>query len=511
MKFYSYFILLFCLSSTLFAQDLILLHTNDHHGHFMTTNKGEFGLAAQATLVNQIREEAKRTGAYVILLSGGDVNTGPIESNFFKALPDIEAMNAIGYDAMVIGNHEFDNPLSQLREQEKAAKFKFLSANIIDEGGKAAFTPYVIKDVGDKKIAIVGFTTPDTPNITPAPNSAGLKFHDPAKYSDLVKSLKRENDMVIALSHLGYFPDESHGINAPGDETLAKRIPEIDVIVGGHTHTELSKPVVIGNTHIVQAKESGHYLGRMDISLNEGRPVIKSYQLIPVTGIAEDPQVKRILSPYLEEANKRFNTVVGRMDDGFAGDRAHIVADEKPVGNFLVEAQKKATNADIALMNGRGIRTGINGGEVRIKDLYKVSPFDNTLVTAELNGAEVWKFVDRATANFMVPGDRPYYSKNLQIEVEGPKVTNIMLEGKPVQNLPEGKYKVVVNNFISDNVTDFEFFKKHPTYKDSGTTIVQSAQSYLKDIEIVEAKNFAHHSIKKSSCVQKALKTLINK
>ena len=514
------FSLLILLTTTLaHAQKIILLHTNDHHGAFMSSAEGDFGLAAQATLVNEIREEAKRTGATVILLSAGDINTGPPESNLFQARPDFEAMSRIGYDAMALGNHEFDRPFTVLQEQQKISSFKFLASNIVDESGKTVFTPYIIKQVGDKRVAIIGYTTPDTPKITPSANTKGLSFQDPSDATaELVKKLKRENDMVIGLSHLGYFANESHGTNAPGDETLARRVPEIDVIVGGHTHTEIPEPVKIGNTLIVQAKESGHFVGRMDIDLSSGKPVVEDYRLIPVKGFKEDKAIKALLQPYLDEGSKQFSRVVGSVSEGFGGERADIVKAERPVGNLVAEAQRLAAGADITLARGKSMRTGLPEGDVRLRDLLKLNPLGHVIVTADLNGAEVWRFAEAARKNMLVTGNRPYFSQGFKIELEGDGIKSIALNGVEIPNAPTGSYKVSVTDAIVDMIDDFKFIGEHPTFKNTGVEDVEALEKYLKAKGPLLASKLSHSTFGPVSsglspqgrCVQRSLRSLLH-
>jgi 5'-nucleotidase/UDP-sugar diphosphatase len=490
-------ITIFFLVSTLAsAQRIILLHTNDHHGHFMASLDGDFGMAAQATLIKEIREEAKKSGAHVLLISAGDVNTGPPESNLFHAQPDFEAMNLLGYEAMTPGNHEFDRPFSVLKKQEGIANFPFLSENIVDENGKNVFTPYIVKEYEGKKIAIVGFTTPDTPKITPRANTAGLTFRDPTTGPNaLVQRLKQENNMVIGLSHLGYFENESHGVNAAGDETLAKKVPELDVIVGGHTHTELSKPVKIGNTFIVQAKESGNFVGRMDIDLSSGKPVIDKYELIPVKGYTQDPEVVALLRPYLNEGEKKFDLVVGKAEAGFSGPRADIVKVEHPAGNFVAEAQRQAAGADITVVRGKSMRMGIPEGDIKLRHLLSLNPLGHVVVTAEFNGAEVWRFIQAAKDGMMVSGNRPYFSKGLKIEIADDKITKISFNGMEIPNSPTGKYKISTTDAIAEMVDEFSFVKDHPTYKSTGIEDVRAMESYLKKNGTLKAADLTHNTV----------------
>ena len=135
---------------------ITVLHTNDHHGHFWRNEYGEYGLAAQKTLVDGIRKEVAAEGGSVLLLSGGDINTGVPESDLQDAEPDFRGMNLVGYDAMAIGNHEFDNPLTVLRQQEKWAKFPLLSANIYQKStGERLFKPWALFKRQDLKIACI--------------------------------------------------------------------------------------------------------------------------------------------------------------------------------------------------------------------------------------------------------------------------------------------------------------------------------------------------------------------
>ncbi|MFP5386260.1 MAG: 5'-nucleotidase C-terminal domain-containing protein [Bacteriovoracia bacterium] len=510
MKFFGFFFLIIVFSlDPAFAQKLIILHSNDHHGHFMSAADGNYGLAAQATLVKQVREEARRTGAHVLVLSAGDLNTGPPESVFFKAEPDIRAMNAIGYDAMAIGNHEFDIPLETLKGQEKISEFKFLSANILDKNGKEVFTPYIIKEIDGKKVAIIGLTTPDTAKMIANKNPHGLKFEDPFTYNkELILKLRKENDVLIGLSHLGYFPNESHTVNFPGDETLAKKFPELDFIVGGHTHSELHQPVKVGKTFIVQAKESSHFLGRMDIDISTPSPKVTAYKLLPVRNIPPDDEIKKILQPFIDEGNRRFSEVVGKISPGFEGSRDIIVKSEGPLGNLVAQSQKVYAKADIAIVNGAGVRKGIQPGNVTRRDLMTISPFANTLTIAELDGSEVWKMVKAAKKNFMIPGNRAYFSNNFVIETENDVIKNITLEGKRIPNTPEGKYRVAMNNYISEAVEDFAFFRNHATYTDTGVDVTEALVSYMKQSSVIEASTFKHGTFNSGSCLKQLLHTI---
>ena len=194
---------------------ITVLHTNDHHGHFWRNEYGEYGLAAQKTLVDGIRKEVAAEGGSVLLLSGGDINTGVPESDLQDAEPDFRGMNLVGYDAMAIGNHEFDNPLTVLRQQEKWAKFPLLSANIYQKStGERLFKPWALFKRQDLKIAVIGLTTDDTAKIGNPEYFTDIEFRKPADEAKLViQELQQTEkpDIIIAATYMGHYDNGEHG------------------------------------------------------------------------------------------------------------------------------------------------------------------------------------------------------------------------------------------------------------------------------------------------------------
>ena len=263
---------------------ITILHTNDHHGRFWCNRHGEYGMAARKTLVDRIRKEVNAEGGHVLLLDAGDINTGVPESDILNAEPDIRAMNRIGYNAMAAGNHEFDNPSDVLKKQMAWMRFPLLSANIYERSsGYCLLQPYKIFTFNGLRIAVVGFTTSDTYKQS---NPDVVRFFEFKPVIEtaarLVPKIRQMSDILIALTHIGYYPHGIHHPNAPGSVSLARSIDGIDVIVDGHTHKRLDTPVKEGSTLIVQAFEYGKYLGRMDLEYLNGEVTLKNYRLIPV-------------------------------------------------------------------------------------------------------------------------------------------------------------------------------------------------------------------------------------
>ena len=220
---------------------LTVLYTNDVHGHpvkFSNLSVPDVGgLPARATLITEIRSKNKN----VLLLDAGDLNTGQAVSNFFKAKPDILGYNYMGYDAMVLGNHEFDNPVHILKEQMDMAKFPFLSANVKYRNGDLLTIPYIIKQFNGFKVAVFGLTTTET-QVTGNPDHIkDLIFEDEIEVArKLVPDLRKHADVVIALTHLGIYEGSNRG-----SKRLATRVQGIDLIVDGNTDTKLEAPLVI--------------------------------------------------------------------------------------------------------------------------------------------------------------------------------------------------------------------------------------------------------------------------
>ncbi len=300
MKFISLFLAIIAIDAYAFTQnrvyEFVILHTNDHHGHYWRNDRGEYGMAARKTLIDKIRKEAALEGKETILLSGGDINTGVPESDLLEAKPDFLGMNMIGYDAVAIGNHEFDKGRALLDRQIKWAEFPMLSANVFEKStGKPAYRQSFRKTIlGDLKLNIVGFTTEDTGSYYLEGDLDFRKVIDVAKEN--IHSYRAGADLLIAVTHMGHYSNGQHGTRAPGDISLARAVPGFDFIIGGHTQKPLFKPEIVDSTGhklyqklgiknpttIVQAYEWGKYVGRMDVRFINGKYEVLSYKLIPV-------------------------------------------------------------------------------------------------------------------------------------------------------------------------------------------------------------------------------------
>ncbi|MBN2061563.1 MAG: 5'-nucleotidase C-terminal domain-containing protein [Deltaproteobacteria bacterium] len=479
---------------------LTILHTNDQHGHFRTSNYTG-GVAAQSTLVNIVRAEVAEAGGHTLLLSAGDVNRGTPESDMLDAEPDFKAMNMIGYDAMALGNHEFDKLYKEvLLKQIGWAEFPLLSANVINQAtGEPLVEPYIIKQFEGLKVAIFGLTTEEVPIIATPEYVEDLEFKnaiDTAKI--LVPKLRGEADIVIALTHLG-FKEGGYGyigFDATSDVELAGAVQGIDVIVGGHTHDALEQPEVVCNTLIVQAGEYGKYVGRLDLTVDSDANTVTehTYNLLPVnrtkrityndknyymyvgTAYVEDPQIVELLSPYLARSDELLSRPIGEALLRLDGDRKLVRSQETNMGNLITDAMRVKTGADIAFQNGGGIRASIEAGTITYRDLLTVQSFGNTLVIIKMTGAQIMKLLTYAA--MVEDGQGAFLHVSGLSWTNNKKVPeNVMVGNTPIEL--EKTYTVVTNNFMGGGGDGYAMLKDLPK-TDTGFVDADALREYIE-------------------------------
>lgn len=437
---------------------LTILHTNDHHGRFWSNKEGEYGLAARATLIKELRQQAENEGAEVLLLDAGDVNTGVPQSDLLDAEPDFKGMAAIGYDVMAIGNHEFDKPLKTIQKQQKEwAKFPFISANIYDEKTKnRVFPSHITKNFDGLKVTIFGLTTEDTPKKSKPENSAGLFFTPSVEEGKkIVPELRPQADILIALTHTGHFVDGKHGADAPGDVTLARSVKGIDLIVGGHTQKPLFKPDIQNGTIIVQAFEWGKYVGKVDLEFKDGKVTLVDYKLIPVNlkessvKIKDDEKILNLLKPYKEQGDKSLQIELAHADVEYIGRRDIVRFGETNLGNLIAKAYQDKFKADVGLTNSGGIRDSIYPGKVTIETVMMVLPFAGEIVTTEMTGAELKNYIEYAITK-LTPGSGsfPQFSGiEVVLNTQTQKITSLKINGKTISATQ--KYTLALPEFIA--------------------------------------------------------------
>lgn len=509
--------------------NITILHTNDHHGHFWRNDYGEYGLAAQKTLVDNVRKEVTAKGGSVLVLSGGDINTGVPESDLQDAEPDFRGMNLIGYDAMAVGNHEFDNPLSVLRQQEKWAKFPFLSANIYQKStNERLFKPWAIFNRQEIKIAVIGLTTDDTAKIGNPEFFTDIEFRKPADEAKLViQELQQTEkpDVIIAATHMGHYDNGEHGSNAPGDVELARSLPAgaLTMIVGGHSQdpvcmaSENKKqadyvpgtpcaPDQQNGIWIVQAHEWGKYVGRADFEFRNGEMKLVNYQLIPINlkkkitwdngqservlytpQIPENPQMLSLLSPFQHKGQAQLGVKIGSVTGRLEGDRSKVRFVQTNMGRLILSAQMVRTGADFAVMSGGGIRDSIEAGDITYKDVLKVQPFGNTLVYVDMTGQEVADYLKAVAQMKPDSGAYPQFA-NVSFTASGGALSDIKIKGEPLDMAKT--YRMATLSFNATGGDGYPAIDKKPGYVNTGFVDAEVLKQFVEQNSPLDAGAF---------------------
>ncbi|EHR0799388.1 bifunctional UDP-sugar hydrolase/5'-nucleotidase [Vibrio parahaemolyticus] len=508
---------------------LTVLHTNDHHGRFWQNKHGEYGMAARKTLIEDLRDEIQAEGGSVLLLSGGDINTGVPESDLQDAEPDFKGMSKIGYDAMALGNHEFDNPLDVLFKQQDWANFPMLSANIYDKKtGKRLFQPYAMFNKQGIKIAVIGLTTEDTAKLGNPEFIGQVDFRDPkAEAKELIAELKKtENpNLIFAVTHMGHYENGNRGINAPGDVALARYLNEgdLDMIVGGHSQEPvcMEGPNVIkknfkpgdecqpdqqNGTYIVQAHEWGKYVGRADYEFRNGELSMVSYDLIPVNlkkkinvdgqsqrvfvqdEITQDKAMLDFLRPFQEKGQSQLNVKIAESNGKLEGDRDVVRFQQTNLGRLIATAHMERAKADFAVMNSGGVRDSIEAGEITYKDVLTVQPFGNMVSYVDMSGQEVLDYLNIVATK---PVDSGAYAQfaGISMRIENDKVTNVFIGNKQLRL--DGRYRFTVPSYNASGGDGYPKIDTHPGYVNTGFTDAEVLKDYLESHSPIDVNEYA--------------------
>ncbi len=491
---------------------ITIMHTNDHHGRFWKNRDGEYGMAARKTIIDSIRADVARQGGYSLLLDGGDVNTGVPESDLQDAVPDFKGMNLLGYDAMAVGNHEFDKPPQVLRMQRKLAKFPMLSANIY-QGTERVFDAYKLFNLGGVRVAVMGLTTEDTQRLTHPDNRKGMEFRPAiSEAAKLVPELQKRADVIIAATHMGHYANGKHGSLAPGDVEMARAVNGLNLIVGGHSQNTacMSAENVIdtayvpgaaclpdrqNGTWIVQAHEWGKYVGRADFEYRHGEFKLVKYVLIPInlkqrtTGadgsirltnyqseMPEDPQMLAMLTPHQLFGQQQLLVNVGHADGKFEGDRSVIRKQPTNLGVLIGTAMMERVRADFAVVNSGGIRDSLPAGDITYKDVLTVQPFGNTVSVVELTGREAWDYL-AAAAHFMPGAGGFSHFAGVELRIVGGALKSARIGGKPLDLA--ATYRMAINNFVAAGGDGYPILTNHPGYVNAGFVDAEVLRTYL--------------------------------
>ncbi|MCM3162616.1 5'-nucleotidase C-terminal domain-containing protein [Metabacillus litoralis] len=505
---------------------LSLMHTNDTHAHLDN-------VAKSVTAVKEVR--AKNPDA--LLVNAGDVFSGTLYFNEFEGQADLEFMNLMQYDVMTFGNHEFDLGSTDEGHQAlvdfiKGAKFPFVSSNVnfsADSKFTGLFSDLIssepengkiyngmIKEVNGEKVGFFGLTTAETADIS---SPGKVKFEDYIEEAEkAVKAFEGKGvNKIVAITHIGYDDNPEYD----NDLELAAHVAGIDVIVGGHSHTKLEKPVVITKdengkakdpTVIVQGYQYNEILGTLDVEFDENGKVIgQAGELISIDDKAEDPEAAKMLKKYSDKIAEVKNTPTGgtaveELANPRAGENSTISVrnSETPLGNLITDgmldkAKQFNSNVVIAMQNGGGIRAAIDKGEITLGDVLTTLPFGNTLATIELTGAEIKEALEHSISQapkesggflhvsgmkYTYDSTKPAGSRVQTIEVKGSNGNYAALSSSQT-------YTIATNAFTAKGGDGYDVFSKayaEGRVTDLGVADWENLRDYVKKLGTVNPK-----------------------
>jgi 5'-nucleotidase/UDP-sugar diphosphatase len=348
-------------------KQLVILHTNDFHGRI--AEEGEYAGAARiAALVKETR--ALYPG--VLVLDGGDRVSGTPVSTMFKGVPIHEVLNEVGYDAAALGNHEFDHGYKQMLKFKEIADYPFVSANAFaPDGSLLADAPALVKTVNGVKVGIIGLITETTPSHVIPSGNEGVSF-SPAEETlrAMVAALRPQVDLLIVLSHVGHEEEKD----------LARDVPGVDIIIGGHSHTKVLPPIKIGETYVAQAGYYGAYVGKIEVTVDTETDSMVTFEgtLIPAAELpAPIKKVDRLVKRWEKKVARKVDFKIA------SADRDYTKLEMQP---FLQKILADATGADLGFYNMGGIRDIFREGPVTARTIWNIEPFSNQLVTITAKG-----------------------------------------------------------------------------------------------------------------------------
>jgi len=459
-----------------------LLATTDLHGNLLPVDyyrnaSAPRGLSKVATLIGQVRAAQP----HVLLLDCGDTIQGTPLAYYFarkdtrQPNPTVALMNALGYDAMAVGNHEFNFGLEVLWKAKREAKFPWLAANIRQKyakGSFAYFPPYIVREVGGVRVGIVGFITPGVPRWEVPAHYRGYQFEqivDAARR--VIPEVRRQADLVVVLAHSGLGRDPQTGQpqadGIPGENAvwdLAEQVPGMDVILFGHSHQELPEKIANG-VLLAQARNWGQSLARADVELERGhdgrwRVAAKRSTTLPVTeALAEDPAIRALALPFHEATERYLDSPVARSAKDLDGRTARY--EDHPLVDLIHQVQLHYGRADVSLatMFFPGVR--IAAGPVTVRQLAALYIYENTLYTVEMTGAQLREALERAASFFPAwpaPTGQPLrlpgynadaaegisYTMDLRQPV-GQRIRDLRYGAQPLD--PARKLRVAINSY----------------------------------------------------------------
>lgn len=489
-----------------------IIYSGDIHGAISPTPERNGSTVGGICQLNrEIANLKTKHGPHSILLDSGDWGQGTLESNISQGQGMTELLNVIGYDAVEIGNHEFDWGMDNLRKILEISKFPVLGANILKEDltNPEGIQPYIIKEIDGVKVGIIGLITNLVSKGADSKNTEGLIFEDVIVNArrNVDEMKKKGADLIIALSHQ----------NDQNDINLAETVPGIDIIVGGHSHIATKEPMEQKNTLIVKAGTQCRYVGCLNVNYNEKPekayymsdiassdsinppealyypPTLPGNMSMPFYLVSPEPERQNIFSynndmipvipnsdtiqegsqseiektalPIIEKAKEKKTEIIGTVDFDLTHDRLKV--EESTMGDFFTDVIRFTTKSDISFQTTSGIRDQLFKGRITYGDLYRVFPFDNSTVCIDLSSNQIKSILEHSAKQ-----EKNYLQMSgVKVDIdlrkpEGNRVSNIRIQGKPLEE--NRAYSVAIDSILANGSFGYEEFAKGTNIRHSG-------------------------------------------
>jgi 5'-nucleotidase / UDP-sugar diphosphatase len=452
------------LSMNYYEDKIAIINTADVHGHLIyeLANGGyysvdevnvQMGLPLIKTLVDELRSKHEHS----LFIDSGDLFHGTNEANEGEGQGVVEAVNLLGYDAMVAGNHDFNFGFDRLKEIEGQLNFPILTANVLKEG-KPVFEQYKVVDIGGKKLGLFGLTVPESrSNMNITDSNSHVEFEDPEVAARRVIPILKEQgvDAIILISHLG---DDI-------DAELVKVVDGIDLVLSGHHHWLYKEAKKVNNTYIVEAGSYSTHVGLAQVYFKNGKVSAVDWEVLQESDkTKQDPEVAAVAEKYHQIALEKGKEIVGHSKVKLNGIRSQVRTKETNLANLLTDAMREEAQADITLMNGGGIRESIPDGDISLYDIGRPLPFVNSTVTVELPGEKIYQALERGLREWPHGANNGgfLHVSGISYTFDGSKpagerLVRVMKDGQP---LDQSKlYKVVTNDYLANGGDNYEEFR----------------------------------------------------
>jgi len=438
-------------------KEVVVLSINDFHGALAPAGKN----VGAVKLVDALKAEKAKNPEGTIIVSAGDNYQGSAMSNLLYGEPVSAVFKEIGIELSAVGNHEFDWGINRINKWAEDGGFPFVCTNIYDKRTNQPVDwaePFAIIERAGVKVGFIGMATPSTAYKTLKANVENYEFRDPVEVmTEWVPKVKDAGaDIIIALTHLGAFQDQEGKITGEAADLCA--VDGVDAVISAHTHQRVSG--LVNNKPLVQAYYSGRSFAKLTFIFDENNKLVSAEPFLDnlyerADTLKDDANMLAVYKKYDDELNPVLGKVLGKTTVDLDHDR---YAGPSLLGEWACEIMKDAAGVQIAMTNGGGLRVPVPAGDITAGILYEVMPFDNTLYTMKLSGADVKANIEHGIMNddigwVAISGVKVVY--NAEAEA-GNRITSMVLEdGTPIET--DKYYTVVTNDFMFTGGDNYNF------------------------------------------------------